>query len=166
MEPDFADSQFMTVEEKRLVLKQWRTFLKHGCQWRHFTKRLYKHLINHCSFIAHFNQGGFYRTYFDRGDMTVNFLGQFDERNASGNRPSWTSPDLEAGIPPSFEYGATYWATGDYADINKAMIKVAGEYIPTLLKQARRKQRLDDIAQAEVLLAKHGIVVKRGGHQS
>lgn len=165
MKTSFADSQFMTAEEKRLVLKQWKTFLKHGCKRQHFTSRLYKHLINHCSFIAHYNQGGFYRTYFERGDMVVKFLSQFDHRNASTNRPSWTSPDLKPGIPPSFEYGSTYWATGDYADINKAMINVAAEYIPALLKEAQDRQRQGDISQAEALLAKHGIAIEHGGHQ-
>lgn len=27
---DFKDSEFMTAREKRLVLANWKTFLKHG----------------------------------------------------------------------------------------------------------------------------------------
>lgn len=140
------DTQFMSAAEKERVLKQWERFLKGGLKQEQFDKALYQHLINHCSFIAHYDRAGFYSTYFETGDGIRDFLSQFDERGADFN-----------GIPNSVEYGMTYWATGDYADINQAMIKVASKYIPGLLSQAKQSQEDADIAEAKRLLARHGI---------
>jgi len=147
------DSQFMTADEKRLVLKQWETFLKHGCKDGHFTNRLYKHLINNCSFIAHYDRWGFFAEYFGRHNGGKSrFLSQFDRRNAIFN-----ARGEEIAPPKSFEYGMTCWAEGEYADINNAMIDIAGKYIPQLLADANDQQRQADIATARVLLGKHGI---------
>jgi len=140
------DTKFMSAQEKERVLRQWEQFLKSGLAREKFTKALYEHLHLHCSFIAHYDIHGFYATYFESGDDIATFLSQFDERNAEFS-----------GIPRSVEYGMTYWATGDYEDINRAMIKVASKYIPALLEQARLSQRKHDILQAETLLTKHGI---------
>jgi len=148
----FQDSEFMTAEEKQLVLKQWLTFLKHGCKWEHFTKRLYHHLIQHCSFIAHYDRSGFYADYFETGDDRAKFLSQFDKRKAA--------PFSGRNIPRSVEYGTIYWAEDDYADINLAMIEAASGYIPALLKESAIQQRAADIAEAKALLAKHGIALE------
>lgn len=143
---EFKDTQFMTAQEKMRVLKQWETFLKHGCKKEHFTKPLYHHLIQHCSFIAHYDLSGFYSTYFASGDGRARFLSQFDHRN---------------GAPNSIEYGATYWHTQpEYSDINSEMCRVAAKYISGLLKAADSSQRDYDIAMAQALLKKHGIILK------
>src|SRR5207245_10219143 len=49
----FRDAEFMSAREKALVLKAWVRFLKNGLREEDFSDRLYTHLINHCSFIAH-----------------------------------------------------------------------------------------------------------------
>ena len=148
---DFKDVQFMTAKEKEQVLKRWEIFLKHGCQRKHFTKALYHHLIQHCSFIAHYDIDGFYSTYFERGEDTAHFLKQFDNRN---------------GIPKSVEYGMIYWYTDpDYNDINSEMCKVASRYVPVLVEKANTKQRDDDVARASALLRKHGIILKEGTNE-
>ena len=137
------DSKFMSAAEKRKVLKQWELFLASGCSKEKFTKSLYNHLIMHCSFIAHYDIHGFYATYFEEGDDTVLFLSQFDDSQ---------------GMPKSIEIGMTYWLTGDeYYDINCEMVRIAGKYIPLLVKQAQNRQKIADIARAKALLAKHGI---------
>ena len=137
------DVEFMSAAEKREVLKQWEQFLKSELSREKFTESLYRHLINHCSFIAHYSIDGFYSTYFDEGEDTVTFLSQFDNRN---------------GIPKSVEYGFTYWYTDpDYHDLNSAMCQVASRYIPHLIDQANKKQRDMDITRVELLLAKHRI---------
>ena len=137
------DSPFMSREQKMRVLKNWDVFLQSGCAKEKFTKRLYEHLHLHCSFIAHYDINGFYATYFERGDSTVRFLSQFDDRK---------------GMPRSVEIGMHYWLTGDeYYDINSEMVRIAGKYIPLLMKQAEAKQRRHDIALAQMLLAKHGV---------
>jgi hypothetical protein len=141
----FTDVKFMTAKEKRQVLRAWETFLKNRCQRESFTKALYEHLIQHCSFIAHYDQDGFYQTYFANGEDTVHFLTQFDRSKGC----------------LSVEYGMDYWLRGDYADINNAMVDVAAKYIPVLTQQAQNRQKQADIAHARALLAKHGIALKK-----
>jgi len=137
------DTKFMTAQEKDKVLRNWEGFLKSGCSRSQFTKALYEHLINHCSFIAHYNIQGFYSTYFEEGEDTAHFLSQFDNNN---------------GVPRSIEYGMTYWYTDpDYNDLNSEMCNVASKYIPVLTKVARLKQVKADTSRARMLLAKHGL---------
>ena len=142
------DSKFMSAAEKSKVLKHWEMFLRGGLEKRYFTEALYKHLINHCSFIAHYDIHGFYATYFESGDDTLHFLSQFDTRQ---------------GIPRSIEYGMTYWLTDeDYYDVNTEMCRIAWRYIPALELKARNDQRHSDMADAELLLKKHGMNLPGG----
>ncbi|GAJ03859.1 unnamed protein product [marine sediment metagenome] len=97
----------------------------------------------HCSFIAHYDIHGFYATYFENGDDTVHFLSQFDDSK---------------GMPRSIEYGMTGWLTNEeYYDINSEMVRIAGKYIPVLIKLAKASQKSHDIALAGALLGKHGL---------
>ena len=143
------DSKFMSAAEKSKVLKHWEMFLRSGLEKAKFTKALYEHLINHCSFIAHYDIHGFYATYFESGDDTRQFLSQFDTRN---------------GMPKSIEYGElSGWLTDeDYSDINIEMCRIAWRYIPVLELKAKNDQRHADLAQAELLLKKHGINLPGG----
>jgi hypothetical protein len=136
----------MSAAQKTTTLRAWIRFLKSGLQSQQFTKGLYDHLIQHCSFIAHYSRAGFYSHYFQTGDATAVFLSQFDSRG----------PCL------SVEYGGTYWASGDYEDINRAMIAEAKAFIPSLIEKARRRQKAADIGTATTLLARHGISVGGG----
>lgn len=140
------DTRFMSAAEKERVLRQWERFLKGGLRREQFSEALYDHLIQHCSFIAHYNRAGFYSTYFESGDDTAAFLSQFDKRNAEPN-----------GIPRSVEYGMTYWVNDEYGDINMAMIEIASKYILGLLALAKQSQEDADIREARRLLSKHGI---------
>ena len=116
----FTDVQFMTAKEKQLVLKNWKTFLKHGLKKQHFTKRLYEHLHLHCGFIAKFNLGGFYSTYFEAGQDTERFFEHFC---------TYTK--------------ANYGANSDYNDLNTAMRQVYARY-----RDAIRKKAEADIADS------------------
>jgi len=138
---DFQDTQYMSAVQKTKVLTAWIRFLKGGLQFNQFTKALYEHLIQHCSFIAHCSRSGFYGHYFEDGDATALFLSQFDARG----------PCL------SVEYGSRYWLTGEYEDLNRAMILEAKEFVPSLATAAYRKQQAADIAKATALFAKHGL---------
>jgi len=138
---DFRDTQYMSAVQKTKVLTAWIRFLKGGLQFNQFTRALYDHLIQHCSFIAHYSRSGFYGHYFEDGDATALFLSQFDARG----------PCL------SVEYGGRYWLTGEYKDLNRAMILEAKEFIPSLATAAYRKQQAADIAKATALFAKHGL---------
>ena len=134
----FRDSEFMSVKDKGLVLKQWERFVESGFDRNKFTDRLYKHLINHCSFIAHFNRDGFYQTYFGEKRNAGKFIDRFT-----------------TGI--SAEYGMDYWLGGDYDDINPAMCEVMQKYAPDLKESLSRDIEQEDISKARRLLEKHGI---------
>lgn len=138
---EFQDVPLMSAAQKTTALRAWIRFLKSGLQFEHFTNALYDHLIQHCSFIAHYNRAGFYSHYFHAGDSIVRFLSQFDSRG----------PCL------SLEYGDRRWLSGDYADINRAMIAEGQPIIPVLIETARRRQKQTDVAAALALLRKHGI---------
>jgi len=120
----FKDAQFMTAKEKELVLKNWKTFLKHGLKKQHFTKRLYEHLHLHCGYIAHYSGDGFYSTYFEAGQDTERFFEHFCTYTAQN-----------------------YGANSDYDDLNTAMREVYGEY-----KDAIEKKAAADIANSLDLL--------------
>lgn len=103
----FKPTKFMSAEEKKTVLRDWKSFIKGDFDRKHFTKRLYDHLHLHCSFIAHFDIHGFYGTYFENPERTLKFLRQFDKNY-----------DYK-----STEYGTNHWFTsGDYHDLNSEMI--------------------------------------------
>ena len=133
IDPDFSfeDERFMSAAEKRLTLSAWKTFLKHGCQLEHFTERLYHHLIQHCSFIAHYDRHGFYGVYFETPNkQTSRFFDQFD--------PS--GPGIGA------ESGDIWWlhnTTG--CDLSRAMRHVAMSYIPKLRYQFAATERQRDL---------------------
>src|SRR5260370_36799089 len=100
----------------------WTSFVNNRLQSEQFTKGLYKHLIQHCSFIAHYNRAGFYSCYFEAGDSIALFLSQFDSR----------------GLCSSVEYGGHHWLSGEYEDINRATIAEGKAYIPSLLDEIGR----------------------------
>jgi len=143
MQHNFRDAEFMSAREKELVEKAWVRFLKNGLRIQDFTDRLYRHLTLHCSFIAHYNRAGFYQTYFENGEDPVRFLSQFDKR----------------GECRSVEYGGRWWLSGQYQDLNRAMIEEAVPYIPVFMENAQARQREADIAQARELLAKHDLTL-------
>ncbi len=136
---EFRASEFMTIREKELVLKTWLRFLGNGLRFKDFTDRLYKHLHLHCGFIAHYDRPGFYETYFENGEDTVRFLSRFDKRE-----------NLQS---------VGYGGSGEYEDLARAMIEEGAAFIPKLMEAARAKQRAADLAEAQRLLAKHGVEV-------
>lgn len=123
----------MPSDEKEKVLKDWKRFIESNFDKAKFTKRLYSHLIQHCEFIAHYNQGGFYGTYFEDPEDTLKFIKQFDKSQGCF----------------SVEYGFDYWLNSDdYKDINTAMVEAMEPYkseIYPRLKQRARERKLGEI---------------------
>ena len=142
-EVELKDSEFMTAKEKKMILKLWERFLKDGMVKKDFSKRLYNHLIYHCSFIAHYDQYGFYGTYFNDPKQSIEFLHQFDK---------------DFGCV-SVEYGTTWWMGGEYKDINSEMRRIADKYKTGLYERLASKAKSEDIEMAKKLLEKHGISV-------
>ena len=121
----FKDVRFMTAADKKKVLRQWDRFLKSGFDARHFMKSLYHHLIQHCSFIAHYNLGGFYGVYFEDPTNTQRFLDQFDRSKGC----------------LSVEYGYAWWINDeDYRDINNAMVDATTGLLPELRHMLRERE--------------------------
>jgi len=141
--PVMKDAQFMTAQQKEKVLQDWVRFLQFGFRQKDFTKGLYHHLTQSCSFIAHFDLNGFYFTYFDPHNVedTLRFLKQFDR--ASGC--------------VSVEYNDGWWLTRrDYADINSAMADLATPFLPALrahLNKANLAQAQAELVKAQAKLA-------------
>ena len=128
----------MSVEEKEKVLEDWQRFIKSDFDKAKFTKRLYNHLIQHCSFIAHYNQAGFYGSYFEDPQHTIKFLKQFDR---------------DCGCK-STEYGMEYWLTGeDYRDINTAMVESLEPYKADCYLRLKQKTKDIKLRQLEKLKA-------------
>lgn len=146
------DAQFMTATQKETVLRAWKRFVKAVAtgtveqQRRAFTKALYNHLIQHCSFIAHYNLAGFFSTYFEEPEQTARFFTQFDEEKGC----------------VSVEYGMVLWIRGgndvsaEYYDINQAMVKEASPYLSTIYTRAKSEEKERDLSLAHQLLKKHG----------
>src|SRR5258706_7129064 len=117
---EFRDVQFMSAAEKTRTLRAWTRFLNNRLQFEQFTKGLYNHLIQHCSFIAHYNWAGFYSCYFEAGDSIALFLSQFYSRG-----------------PRSFlEYRRPPLLSGGYEGIQPAKNAESHAYIPPMLYTA------------------------------
>src|SRR6267378_2376737 len=133
IEPNFAfaDERFMSAVEKELTLNAWKTFLKHGCKLEHFTERLYYHLTQHCSFIAHYDRYGFYDVYFRiPNTQAFRFLDQFDPGK----------PGISA------EYGDIWWLNSPTGcDLSRAMRQVAAPFISKLRYQFETIERENDL---------------------
>jgi hypothetical protein len=140
--PRFKAVRFQTAEEKQAVYEDWQRFLgplgldEPGAGlWHAFTDRLYRHLINHCSFIAHYERQGFFHTYFADPEDTPNFLQQFDRDRGC----------------LSYEYGADYWLSGDCEDINRAMCEAFESHKVGIYATLGRRIRAKKLAQIERL---------------
>ena len=130
-------TKFMSAAEKEKVLKDWQRFIENDFDKARFTKQLYNHLIQHCSFIAHYNQAGFYGTYFENPERTLGFLKQFDKDHGC----------------KSVEYGMDYWINSeDYRDINTAMIEAFEPCKAEIYPRLRQRARDNKIAQIKTLM--------------
>jgi len=129
-------TKFMRAEEKKAVLRDWQRFIESDFDRKYFTKRLYDHLHLHCSFIAHFNIHGFYGTYFENPEQTLEFLKQFDR---------------DYGYK-SIEYGNTYWFTSeDYHDLNAGMAYSLEPYKANIYADLKQKTKEMKLKQMEKL---------------
>jgi len=127
----------MSAQEKEKVLKDWQRFLESDFSQARFTKALYNHLIQHCSFIAHYNIQGFYSSYFEDSEQTIKFPKQFGRD--FGCR--------------SVGYGMSYWLTGeDYKDINTAMVDVIELHKAEIYSRLKKRTIKKKLAQIKGLM--------------
>jgi hypothetical protein len=124
----YTSVEFMTAKEKEGIEKAWHRFMKYLASGDHrkynetaegsdygtqapkeFSKALYLHLSLHCGYIAHYNQHGFYDTYFTGGEEDLTRFFRNFEKTEWGGYPS-----------------ASAW--GDYEDIGKVMCDTYANY--------------------------------------
>ena len=130
-------TRFMSSADKEKVLKDWQRFIESDFDKARFTKQLYNHLIQHCSFIAHYNQQGFFGTYFEDPEHTMRFLRQFDRDSGC----------------KSAEYGMDGWLKSeDYFDINSAMVEAIEPYKAEIYPRLRQRAREKKLAQIKALM--------------
>ena len=140
---EFKDVEFMSAKDKKILLRQWKTFIKNGMKWEHFKDRIYQHLHLHCSFIAHYTRLGFYCVYFENAKDTLKFLEQFDP----------------IGEHISVEYGSTHWfADPNYADINIAMCEALRPHLTEIRKKLSKDEYDQDLASIQPVLQKWNLV--------
>jgi hypothetical protein len=99
----FTDAEFMTAQEKGLVLKDWERFLRQGLRKTHFTRRLYEHLHLHCGFIAHYNVHGFYSSCFEAGQDIERFFEHFCSYTAQNFGAYAEYDDLHIAMREAFD---------------------------------------------------------------
>lgn len=101
----FSDEAPLSAAEKESIRRDWRSFIQNGFRWADFTPRLYRHLIQAASFIAHFDRRGFWSIYFEHtGPRLLAFLNQF------------------GGDYQSAELGGRFWLEhGSGTDLKRAM---------------------------------------------
>ncbi len=129
---EFADSKWLSADEKRKILKQWTGFVKNGFPETSFTSAIYEHLHLHCGFIAHYNKQGFYGEYWGA-------YGRDLHRHAKEENFTLRPIPMAFYNWESFIRQFNIW--GDYTDISTAMmivLKTELEYLEKdLLKEAR-----------------------------
>ena len=133
----FKDAQFLSAAEKLKVFRAWQRFLKNGLKQEDFSKSLYEHLHLHCSFIAHYDRGGFYATYFEDSEDVPKFFQQFDK---------------DKGFK-SWEYGGSWLDYEPYSDINKAMCEVFEAYKKRIYAQSKTMRKVNIDAEIRRLQA-------------
>ena len=146
MDYKFKTTEFMTENEKKQVLRDWKKFLnaliedysKLNLDWNAyntFTDRLYNHLHLHCGYIAHFSRDGFFSRYFTGPTSLKEFF------------EHWDRTDVLSPIHPAEEY----------EDINTAMHTEYLKIKDKLFKIIENVERKQDIEQAKILLKKWDI---------
>jgi hypothetical protein len=72
----FTPTQFDTAEDKAWFANQFVKFIMSGFKPSAFTKRFYNRLSNTFGHIAHYNQRGFWDTFFSSTQGKVDFIEQ------------------------------------------------------------------------------------------
>ncbi len=137
---EFTDTEFMTARDKQLTANQFRNFIDKlatcgNCKETQlaFSRRVYNHLHLHCRFIAHYDIGGFYRTYFN-GDVDDYrcFAGHFVKEGKT--------------TPPQY--------TADFEDINQTFSQILAEKHKEILTAFSTETKQRDLEKGQNLIDK------------
>lgn len=90
----FTPTKWDTAEQKEKFVSQFKRFVESDFAQSKFPKWFYQRLSNCFGHIAHYNQGGFYATFFESTQDKVQFLEQSLNSPCYGD-PAFTYSDAE-----------------------------------------------------------------------
>lgn len=120
---EFSSGKWLSADEKRKILKQWRTFIAAGFPERLFVSAVYEHLHLHCGYIAHTNRNGYWSEYFCNREFH-----RHAEEDGIQMRPVPLTFPRWDGFLRQF----TIW--GEYDDLNTAMMSALKAELQLLVK--------------------------------
>lgn len=91
---EYTPTEFSTAEEKTRFEKQFKKFVSNGFRKDHFPKWFYTRLSMCFGNIAHYNQSGFYATYFEDTEGVSRFIDNCVAYPCYGD-PAYTFSDVE-----------------------------------------------------------------------
>lgn len=135
---DFKDVEFMTAEEKRKVIRNFKKMIEKR-DMGIMTERTYNHLHLHCGDIAHYNIHG-YRATYEWPHGFKDFIKLFENmKNGYSN----------------------YLLHGDYGDINKAMVEIVEYHKEQIYKEIEEYEKKQEINTLKILAKKHGLRIEK-----
>lgn len=93
----FVATKWEPAEAKAKFCNQFVKFVEGGFKWEHFPKWFYTRLSLTFGHIAHYNQLGFYETFFTNTNDQADFIQQTLNYPAYGD-PTFTYSDAEKAI--------------------------------------------------------------------
>jgi hypothetical protein len=93
----FTPTKFDTAEDKAKFANQFVKFVSSGFKQSNFTKAFYRRLSMTFGHIAHYNQYGFWDTFFTNVNDKVAFIEQSLNHPCYGD-PAWTYSDVERAL--------------------------------------------------------------------
>ena len=94
-EADFTATEFYSAAAKLKFVRQFVKFVSGGFRMEDFPKWFYERLSNCFSHIAHFNQDGFYSTFFDGQPNHLIAFVRMGLLNGGNGDPKFTFCDAE-----------------------------------------------------------------------
>jgi len=100
--PDqFTPTQHSSAADKAKFANHFVDFVRSGYRWSKFHKWFYTRLSMTFGHIAHYNQSGFYQTFFDSGDGLIRFWRITMQYGCYGS-PAYTYCDVERALQEYF----------------------------------------------------------------
>lgn len=93
----FTPTEWDTAEDKAKFANHFMQFVESGFKESLFQKWFYKRLSMTFGHIAHYNQLGFWETFFTRTEDKVQFLKQTIQHHPCGD-PTYTYSDVERAV--------------------------------------------------------------------
>lgn len=93
----FTATEFDTAADKAEFANHFIQFIERDYPESLFNKKFYKRLSMTFGHIAHYNQGGFYETFFDTDEHKHDFMYQTMNHGCYGD-PHYTYSDVERAV--------------------------------------------------------------------